>query len=419
PSCCPKLYPPLPREGVQPERVPLPEGEGSDEEKSATSLEAAIELLKDKEVKDLRQWKEQLERLMGDLEQRVERSMTLLEKELHPSAQSVQDLISRQCVTPVGPPPERETSSGKVPPPPYPTTSAPSAGNVLSRWSGIIRDAILDGEWQVARAVGCPVVAGLGGPQYEQHDWKILQQAKKTVMENGLKSEASRVMLDWIFTADTNSPRDCQNLARLLLTPSQLIIFFHEWRRLAELEAARPRDPQDRLHGISADMITGGGAFSNMTLQLQYPTALFHLSAQLARQAFYAVPDENPTPLFITVKQGLTEDFSHFVDRLSSALASQSDMTEELKQAMFKLMAFENANAKTKAVLATLPKDADVGDMIELASRAVLTQQYRAMANAFVAAMQPTTKMLAAAIQKVAPQQGGKKAQTQTGICYR
>ncbi|NXV73295.1 GAK9 protein, partial [Atlantisia rogersi] len=366
PSCPPQIHPPLPKEVVPSEPVPLPKEEESDDRALKSSPEEELRQLKSREESELRQLKSQVEQLMWNLESRIEKSVSMLETRFEPPRQSVQELFSRQDATlpkptnmPCAPPEE------SLPPPHNIPRALPRTVN--NRWSGVIRDAILDGEWQAAGAVACPIIVGNGAPHYEQHDWKILQQAKKTIMENGIKSEASRTMLDWIFTADTNSPHDCKNLARLLLTPSQYIIFTREWRQLAELEAARPREAQDHLNGITADMITGAGAFSNMTSQLQYPLALFHLSAQQARQAFYAVPDANPVPSFTSVKQGLTEDYTHFVDRLSNALASQADMTEESKQNMFKLLAFDNANAKTKAVLATLPKNADVGDMIEMA----------------------------------------------------
>ncbi|NXA13819.1 GAK9 protein, partial [Sapayoa aenigma] len=275
------------------------------------------------------------------------------------------------------------------------STHKTSAG----RWSGIIRDAILEGDWEPANTLAYPILFNQGQPWYEQHDWKILQQAKKTVKESGIKYEDGRAAPDWLFPADVNSPHDCQNLAHVLLSPSQYIIWQREWDRLACIEAAWPRDHNDPLYGFIADMITGSGAFSNMTLQLNYPLTLHHLAAHLARQSFYAVPEVSSPPAFTNVHQGLTEGYSHLIDRLSQAFLSQPDMTEEAKQTMFKLLAFENANDTTKTVLATLPKGADVGQMLELANHAMQNKKGTVVAHA--EAMKPTTSLLAATVQRV------------------
>ncbi|RMB94865.1 hypothetical protein DUI87_28669 [Hirundo rustica rustica] len=92
--------------------------------------------------------------------------------------------------------------------------------------------------------------------------------------------------------------------------------------------------------------------------------------ASTARQAYYAVPDSSPSPSFTAVQQGLTENFTHFIDQLSQALTNHPGMDEASKQGMFKILAFENANPKTKSILATLPQGAKVADMIKLSLRA-------------------------------------------------
>ncbi|RMC21350.1 hypothetical protein DUI87_02212 [Hirundo rustica rustica] len=250
----------------------------------------------------------------------------------------------------------------------------PSPAPPVARWSRIIRDAILEGQWEpaghIAYPVACPVVFRDGNPVYEQHEWKILQQAKNTVKEHGLKSETARAMLDWIHTADLNSPLDCANIAQLLLSPSQYLVWQWEWVRLAKVEVNCPREQNDILFGLTADMVTGDGRFANVNLQLQYPLPLFQLVASTARQAYYAVPDSSLSPSFTAVQQGLTENFTHFIDQLSQALTNHPGMDEASKQGMFKMLAFENANPKTKSILATLPQGAEVADMIKLSLRA-------------------------------------------------
>jgi len=177
-------------------------------------------------------------------------------------------------------------------------TTAEGAPATERRWAGIIRDAVLEGEWQTVGALPRPLVQSPQGPRYEQHEWKVLQRVKKTVEENGIKSDAARMMLDWLFTADVNSPMDCANPARLLLAPSQVIIWQWEWECFARVEAGRLRNQRDVLYGINPDMITGSGVYGNMEAQLMCPLQMHYLAAQLARMAFNAVPDRQPRPSF-------------------------------------------------------------------------------------------------------------------------
>ena len=181
------------------------------------------------------------------------------------------------------------------------------------------------------------------------------------------------------------------------------------------MEAGRPRNQGDVLYGINPDMITGLGAHGNMAAQLTYPLQLHYLAAQLAKMAFNAVPDMQPWPSFAATQQGPTESNPPFLDRLWKALASQAEMSEEAKQSMFKLLAFENANPSMKCLLATLPEDAGVGEMLDLASRAEQQRSGQVMANAVAQAIQPTARLLAAAVTRISGKDGGQKP----GICFR
>ncbi|NXX34221.1 GAK9 protein, partial [Nicator chloris] len=377
-----------------PAAVPLPvELEEEEEDEPMTDAQQDSRI-------SLKELTEQIQAVMHRLDERARAAA----ESLMAKAQELSEVAAHREPTPTAHP--RLTSLQQLlqqpdaEPTPVMPTVMPTASPV-TRWSRVIRDAILDGHWELAGTVVCPVVARNSNPVYEQHEWKILRQAKNTVKDHGLKSEAARAMLDWIYTTDTNSPLDCANMARLLLSPSQFLVWHREWVRLAQLEANRPRVPQDILFGLTADMITGEGRFANIQLQLQYPMQLFQVVATTARQAYYAVPDSTPTPSFMLVRQGMTEAFGHFVDRLSQALTNHPSMDEVTKQVMFKMLAFENANTKTKAILATLPKGADVADMVEITLRAEQGNQGKAIAGAVAAAMKPTTNLIAAAVQGI------------------
>ncbi|KAJ7428904.1 hypothetical protein WISP_00489 [Willisornis vidua] len=148
-----------------------------------------------------------------------------------------------------------------------------------------------------------------------------------------------------------------------------LIIWEQEWRRLAQVEAARPRQAADPLHGLTPEILVGDGAFANVQVQLQYPIEIHYITARLARQAYYAVPEISSSPSFTAVKQGETEPYQHFVDRLYQAIASYAGLGVQEKRSMFHLLALENTNQRTKSLLATLPKTADILEMLEVADR--------------------------------------------------
>jgi len=56
------------------------------------------------------------------------------------------------------------------------------------------------------------VVQVNGQGKWEPHDWKILQQARNTISQYGVRSEATRQIVTWIYFADLMCPYDCRNL---------------------------------------------------------------------------------------------------------------------------------------------------------------------------------------------------------------
>lgn len=83
---------------------------------------------------------------------------------------------------------------------------------------------------------------------------------------------------------------------------------------------------------------------------------------------------------------------------------------------MFKFLVFENANSKTRPLLITLGKDADVAEMIDMATRASQSQQGQVVTNAVAEAVKPATNLLAAAVSKIS--QKLKSGTSNTAVCY-
>jgi len=148
--------------------------------------------------------------------------------------------------------------------------AGPPALITPTHWSGVIRDAILDGQWDFATSMGgtqalaCSVVEVNGQSKWEPRDWKILQQARSTITQYGVKSEATRQIVTRIYSADLMCPYDCRSLMRLLLTPTQFLLWGAAWAQQAMDEAMRHRDQQDPYHGVTVDILTGQGIYASL-----------------------------------------------------------------------------------------------------------------------------------------------------------
>nr|XP_038028177.1 endogenous retrovirus group K member 5 Gag polyprotein-like [Anas platyrhynchos] len=285
------------------------------------------------------------------------------------------------------PPPGDHKSTQGVSPP---LSVTPASSTPMStRWSGIIRDAILDGDLHASSSLACPVIvdSGQGTGSWMPHDWKLLQQARKTVTDYGLHSQAAQQIIHWIFQADLMCPFDCQNIARLLLTPSQLLIFEREWLQLAQIEASRPRQTGDPLYGTTVEMLTGTGPYFDPQLQLQFPEIVHRTAAQLALRALFALPGEKKAPPFASVHQAQGESYAKFIDRLWTAVMDHPDLSSDMKRSVLKMLAFDNANAKTQSILATLPKNAPIEEMLERVERVDQSKQAAVMAQAVASAL--------------------------------
>ncbi|NXU93134.1 GAK9 protein, partial [Xiphorhynchus elegans] len=421
----PVLLPPRPETSISPADVPAPSAPAPplappplpsapppppDDEGDVPMLQHAdvgsppccpephsVPLPADDEAVSLHAFADELLQMMGKVDERGRKALERLEKLLQRETQGQE---------PEAKPSLYELIKGKDAPVHTPRR----------RWSGVVRDAIIEGEWSPA-VTAFPVIREENGEtSYVKHEWKVLQQAKKTLQENGHKSETGRALITWLHTSENNVPADCSDLARFLLSPSQYLVWYREWERLAREEENRPRSADDPLAGLRADMITGSGLFTSVAEQVRYPFPLLDVVARTAMRAYDAVPDGTVAPSFTGVQQGLTEQYSHFIDRLHSAIMNSSQLPPENRETMFRLLAFENANQKTKAILATLPKTADVSDMLELTLRAEQGQQAKHIAGAVAAAMRPTTSLVAAAVQKMRPKSFPNTAES---VCFR
>ncbi|KAM8984434.1 endogenous retrovirus group K member 6 Gag polyprotein-like [Ara ararauna] len=274
-------------------------------------------------------------------------------------------------------------ASALTPPPNLFHSFIQDSSGASKRWKGVIRDAILEGSF-VPQAF--PVsVTPQGTNQWEAIDWKLLEKARAAVTQYGLHPQLSRQIITYILQSDLPVPRDTNQVASILLTPSQKLIFERNWQRLCDIEQVKPRQQGDPLFGVQSQMLRGSGPWAHVDRQVNFTNEVLQFSRNLVLQALFSVLDGSTQFGFTSIKQGPTETFSQFVDRLYSAIDKHPDLDIPTKERSFKMLAFENASGKTKQSLAALPYGSEVADTIELANRVAQRETQKEGAT-FVAA---------------------------------
>jgi len=79
---------------------------------------------------------------------------------------------------------------------------------------------------------------------------------------------------------------------------------------------------------------------------------------------------------------------------------NHSDLNDESKQQMFRVLAFDNANKTTKQTLASLPKGAGVEEMLSRVERAGAEKQQATVAAAVQGMVREVVRPLAAVVQQ-------------------
>lgn len=96
----------------------------------------------------------------------------------------------------------------------------------------------------------------------------------------------------------------------------------------------------------------------------------------------------------------MKEPLNQFIDRLSAALKDATELTEPLQDHLFRSLAFENANSRTKAILATLPQGVGVNEMLLRATPAEQSSQTAAFTAAMQEAITKQGHVIAAALSR-------------------
>ncbi|XP_027552722.1 uncharacterized protein LOC113974102 [Neopelma chrysocephalum] len=185
------------------------------------------------------------------------------------------------------------------------------------------------------------------------------------------------------------TPYDTKMIVSTFLSPHQQLQFYQRWQAGCDAAAAIPRHQGNPLFGVTTQMLMGTGPFERADRQVQFVNEVLQLSQELAQKAIQAVHDDETGPSFTTVQQGPTEPFGKFIDRLHHAINTHPDLDENMKAKFLNMLAYANANEKTKRALSVLPRGSTTAQLLEAADRMIQQEKAADVATAVGAEVKP------------------------------
>ncbi|CAM4540117.1 unnamed protein product [Lepidochelys olivacea] len=100
--------------------------------------------------------------------------------------------------------------------------------------------------------------------------YSVVREVKKAIREFGLTSTFVRGLIEGMGAGYSLIPEDWKTLLRMMLSPSQYVIWLSEYRQMAERQAQVYRE-----QGIIYEHLAGEGQFATIGMQSQLPPAVF------------------------------------------------------------------------------------------------------------------------------------------------
>ncbi|NXD18698.1 GAK19 protein, partial [Nothocercus nigrocapillus] len=247
-------------------------------------------------------------------------------------------------------------------------------------WMSVAQQALAEGDGNMLQTSGymafpatfTPLVDQQGNPvgvhgEYSPLDWKLLMQLRQTVSQFGPKSEPVKQMLDYLFDTQILLPNDLRGISRLMLTEHQLLLFGAHWQALVNESAATQRQPGDPLHGITADELMGLGNYLRTEAQLLMGPDKAREAMRVFRNALDKVKEPGGVPPYMGIKQGKEEPFGTFIDRAAAAI-EKAGAPSWMKGTLLKQCALQNSNSTIQRLIATLPGNWGIEELLERAT---------------------------------------------------
>ncbi|RMB89465.1 hypothetical protein DUI87_34152 [Hirundo rustica rustica] len=190
----------------------------------------------------------------------------------------------------------------------------------------------------------------------------------KAVCDRGLGSPYFKQLLKGTFNRYDLTPLDLQFLASMILTDSQFIIWEAKWRKA--LNELRVKYQGGVNAGFTIAQLAGDPPLDSPAHQAGvFPRGVLTDIKNAARKAMVQIPPAGVTESsFTDIKQGPSESFTSFVNRLTQAVDRQ--VTDEgVKSHLIRCLAFANANPGCKRVISAMPGQPSMAEILEVCSK--------------------------------------------------
>ncbi|RMB92359.1 hypothetical protein DUI87_31234 [Hirundo rustica rustica] len=205
-------------------------------------------------------------------------------------------------------------------------------------------------------------------PKWERLDREVVRDLMKAVRDNGLGSPYFKQLLKGTFSIYDLTPFDLRSLATMILSDSQFILWEAKWRKI--LNDYRIKYQGGANAGFTVAQLAGDPPLDSAARQASFlPRDVLTDIKDAARKAMVQIPPAGVTEsLFTDVKQGPSEPFASFIDRLTQAVDRQV-IDEGVKSHLIRCLAFANANPECKRVISAVPGQPTMAEILEACSK--------------------------------------------------
>ncbi|RMC20013.1 hypothetical protein DUI87_00859 [Hirundo rustica rustica] len=205
-------------------------------------------------------------------------------------------------------------------------------------------------------------------PKWERLDREVVRDLMKAIRDNGLGSPYFKQLLKGTFNIYDLTPFDLRSLATMILSDSQFILWEAKWRKI--LNDYRIKYQGGANAGFTVAQLAGDPPLDSAARQASFlPRDVLTDIKDAARKAMVQIPPAGVTEsLFTDVKQGPSEPFASFIDRLTQAVDRQV-IDEGVKSHMIRCLAFANANPECKRVISAMPGQPTMAEILEACSK--------------------------------------------------
>ncbi|XP_064584563.1 endogenous retrovirus group K member 5 Gag polyprotein-like [Zonotrichia leucophrys gambelii] len=204
--------------------------------------------------------------------------------------------------------------------------------------------------------------------RWERINHEVVKDLAEAIRDNGLGSSHFKPLLKLAFNIYDLTPYDVRCLASMILRDTQVLMWDMRWRRaLGEL---RTRYQGGKNANLTMAQLAGDPPEDNPVQQAErLPREVLSDIKKAAGKAILKIARAGvQDTIYMDIRQGLSESFSSFTDRLMQAVDQQ--VTDEVRKPhLLKGFAFANANEECKQIISALPHQTSLAEMLEACSK--------------------------------------------------